>query len=407
MRGKTIEYIGTEEPKEDYGRIYDGRGKLLMPGFYNCHGHSTMTLMRGYGENMVLQDWLNKLIFPFEDRLTSKAVYWGTLLGMAESIRFGIVSTSDMYYFIDDMVEAVAQSGAKNNISRAIANFQDENLWQLPSMQEMKRTFREYNNSQDGKIKIDVSIHAEYTSTELAARTVSEFGKEVGAIMHVHASETKLEHEECKKRRGGLTPIEYFNRCGAFDIPAIAAHCVWIEDGDYDILREKNVTVAVNPISNLKLASGICNVPKLLQNGINVGIGTDSVASNNSLNFFEEMKIFGIASKAMLSDPQVVTPVETLRAATIGGALAQGRTDCGCIKQGNMADLIVVDLSKPNMHPIHNIINNLVYSACGSDVLLTMVDGKVLYENGQYTSIDIEKTIFEAERATKDILAQL
>ena len=425
--GSRITYIGTEAPQsgmepqssmqtqsgkdvsraEDWGEAYDGRGKLLMPAFYNAHGHSPMALMRGYGENMALQDWLNKLIFPFEDKLDSNAVYWGTTLSMAESMRFGIVSTTDMYYFIDDMVRATDDAGMKANISRAIVNFDDSDVWQLPSMQEMKRTFEAYHNMNDEKIKMDVSIHGEYTSNHLAVEAVAAFGREHGANMHIHISETRSEHEECKARHGGMTPVQYFNSLGAWDMPATAAHCVWIEGEDFDILKEKSVTVATNPVSNLKLASGVCNVPKLLDMGINIAIGTDSVASNNSLNFFEEMKVMALAAKEKFSDPTVVTPQQVLRVATVNGAMGQGRADCGLLKEGNRADLIVVDISQPNMHPVHKMTNNLVYSASGSDVVLTMADGKVLYEKGEYKTIDIEKTIFEASRATEKILKQL
>ena len=404
--GIRIAYIGSQMPEKDYGRVYEGEGRLLMCAFYNAHGHSPMALMRGYGENMALQDWLNKRIFPFEDKLDENSVYWGTLLSMAESMRFGIVSTSDMYYFIDDMVKATVDSGMKGNISRAIVNFDDSDVWQLPSMKEMKRTFEAYHNTEDERIKMDVSIHAEYTSRPSAVTAVSEYGKEAGARMHIHVSETQAEHEECKQRHG-KTPIRYFNDLGAFDLPATAAHCVWIEDEDFDIIKEKGVTVASNPISNLKLASGVCNVPELLKRGINVAIGTDSVASNNSLNFFEEMKVFAMISKMMYHDPTAVTPVQTLRAATRGGALAQGRDDCGLLKEGFRADLIVVDVDKPNMHPVHNMVNNLVYSASGSDVLLTMADGRVLYENGEYLTIDICRTIREADAATQKILSML
>lgn len=401
-----IEYIGTEAPEKDYGRTYEGRGRLLMSGFYNSHGHSPMSLMRGYGENMALQDWLNKKIFPFEDKLTSEAVYWATLLTMAESMRFGIVSTSDMYYFIDDMVRATSEAGMKANISRAIVNFGDGDVWKLPSMQEMKRTFEAYHNTEDGRIKMDVSIHAEYTSNPLAVREVSLYGKKVGARMHIHISETESEHVACK-RKYSLTPLQYFDSLGALDIPATAAHCVWIEGDDFDILKEKNVTVASNPVSNMKLASGVCNVPELLKREINVAIGTDSVASNNSLNFFEEMKVFAMASKMMYLDPTAVTPTQTLRAATRGGALGQGREDCGLIKEGFKADLIVLDIDTPNMYPVHDMKNNLVYSASGTDVLLTMADGKVLYENGEYMTIDIERTVREAEIHTRKILESL
>ena len=401
-----IAYIGTQEPREDYGRIYDGSGKLLMSAFYNCHGHSPMALMRGYGENMALQDWLTKRIFPFEDKLDSKAVYWATLLSMAESLRFGIVSTSDMYYFIDDMVAATVTSGAKGNISRAIVSGSESDVWKLPSMQEMKRTFEAYHNTCDGRIKIDVSIHAEYTSDVPEVEAVSAYGREAGTRMHVHVSETRSEHEACKEKRG-MTPVRYLAEHGAFDIPATAAHCVWLEGEDFDILKEKGVTVASNPVSNLKLASGVCNVPELLRRGIPVALGTDSVASNNSLNFFEEMKVFALASKMYYEDPTAVTPKQALLAATRNGALAQGREDCGLIREGFRADLIAVDIRQPNMQPVHNMLNNLVYSASGTDVLLTMADGKVLYEDGAYPTIDIEKTMFEADAAMKKILAAL
>lgn len=404
--GARIAYIGKTEPKTDYGRAYDGSGKLLMSAFYNCHGHSPMALMRGYGENMVLQDWLTKRIFPFEAKLDSKAVYWATLLTMAESLRFGIVSTSDMYYFIDDMVAATIDSGAKANISRAIVSGGESDVWKLASMQEMKRTFEAYHQAEDGRIRMDVSIHAEYTSDVAEVEAVSAYGREAGARMHVHVSETKSEHEACKAKRG-MTPVQYFAKYGAFDMPATAAHCVWIEGEDFDILKEKGVTVASNPVSNLKLASGVCNVPELLKRDIRVAIGTDSVASNNSLIFFEEMKVFALASKMYYQDPTAVTPRQTLLAATRNGALAQGREDCGLVKEGFRADLLVVDIDQPNMNPVHNMLNNLVYSASGTDICLTMADGKVLYENGSYPTLDLEKTIAEANAATRRILAAL
>lgn len=401
-----ITYISKEVPKQDFGRVYDGTGKLLMSGFVNTHAHSPMTLMRGYGENLALQDWLNQKIFPFEDKLTGDAVYWGTLLAMAESIRFGIVSTTDMYYFSEDMIRAIDESGAKNNISRSITCFDDSDLWSLQSAKEMKSIYETYHNAAGGRIKVDMSIHAEYTSTPKIVQQLAEYTQSIGTNMHVHLSETKLEHEECKQRHG-MTPAAYFNKLGLFETPTTAAHCVWLEDEDFTILREKGVTAASNPVSNMKLASGVCNVPKLLESGINVSLGTDSVASNNSLNFIEEIKFLACAAKERLKDPTAVTPKQALRAATLAGAISQGREDCGSVKEGNKADLIVIDISGPHMQPAHDLINNLVYSASGSDVVMTMADGKILYENGQYTTIDIEKTIHEANRATKGILEAL
>ena len=406
-KDKRIAYIGKAMPQEDYGTVYEGTGRLLMPGFYNIHAHSPMALMRGYGENLKLQDWLNTRIFPFEAKLDSDAVYWGTLLCMAESLRFGIVSTSDMYYFVPDIAHAVIDSGAKNNISRSLTNFDGTPFDQMESAKELEEAFHSLNGAADGRVVIEASLHAEYTSDEATARSLADWCMENGARMHVHVSETKTEHEECKQRHNGKTPVQYLNDCGIFNVPSIAAHCVWIEGEDYDILKEKNVTVATNPCSNLKLASGICNSAEILKRGINLGIGTDSVASNNSLNFLEEMKTLAMIGKVRAEDPTVVTPKQVLYAATRAGALAQGRSDCGIMKEGARADLIVLRTDVPNMHPVHDLINNIVYSASGSDVLLTMVDGKVLYQDGDYTSIDLDETIERTERAVDRILSQL
>lgn len=402
-----ISYIGSEPPKGDHGREIDGKGKLLMSGFFNAHAHSPMTLMRGYGENMALQDWLTKKIFPFEDKLDGEAVYWATMLAMAESLRFGIVSTSDMYYFCDDMARAVIDSGAKNNISRSIANPMGIKVSELESFDEMKRFYENFHNAADGRIKVDMSLHAEYTSNRETAEALADYARSLDDVhMHVHVSETKFEHEECIKRHG-MTPAAYLAETGIFDVPTVAAHCVYSTDDDLEIFRRKGVTVATNPVSNMKLASGICNVQKVIDKGINLAIGTDSVASNNSLNFAEEIKTMAIGCKIASNDPTAVTPENALRAATYGGARAQGRTDSGLLKEGNRADLIVIDISGTNMHPVHNLINNLVYSSSGSDVIMTLADGKVLYEKGEYTTIDIEKTISQVEKATGRILERL
>ena len=407
VKGDRIAYIGDKPPAEPCGREYDGRGKLLMSGFFNAHAHSPMTLMRGYGENLALQDWLTMKIFPFEDKLDSNAVYWGTMLAMAESLKFGIVSTSDMYYFCEDMAEAVAECGAKSNISRSVTNITGEDPQTLTSMKENTDFYNKYHNTADGRIRVDMSLHGEYTSDARTARVLADCARDAGdVIMHVHLSETKLEHEECKQRHG-MTPAAYMEKMGLFDVPALAAHCVYAEDDDMDIFRAKGVTVATNPVSNMKLASGVCNASKVIDKGVNLAIGTDSVASNNSLNFIEEMKTLAISSKVYYADPTLIKPKDALRAATSGGAMAQGRTDSGILKVGNKADLIVLDISGPNMHPVHSLINNIVYSCSGGEVIMTMVDGNVLYENGIYSLIDIEKTVYEVEKATQRILERL
>jgi 5-methylthioadenosine/S-adenosylhomocysteine deaminase len=409
VKGDRIEYIGTEMPSNaaDYGEGYDGKGKLLMSGFYNAHAHSPMALMRGYGENLSLDDWLNTRIFPFEDKLDGNSVYWGTMLCMAESLRSGIVSSSDMYYFLPDMAKAVDASGAKINVSRAIVSFDDTPFQQDERIQDMLHAFRFIRSMGNDRIKMDASLHAEYTNTERRARDMAAWAMENSLIMHVHVSETRKEHEECKQRHGGRTPVRFLSDCGVFDVPAIAAHCVWIEGEDFDILKEKGVTVVTNPCSNMKLASGMADTAAILKKGIRLAVGTDSVASNNSLNYPEEMKIMALTGKAVAGDPTVITPKEVLYAATRAGALAQGREDCGLLKKGFKADLIVQDISGINMHPVHDLVTNLVYSADISNVVMTMVDGRVLYKDGDYLTIDKERVVAETQKATAGILAKL
>jgi len=271
----------------------------------------------------------------------------------------------------------------------------------------MKDFYKNFHNAAEGRIRVDMSLHAEYTSTPETAKALAEYARGLDdVIMHIHLSETQFEHEECI-RKYGLTPAAYMEKMGIFDVPTVAAHCVYSDDNDLDIFKAKGVTVATNPVSNMKLASGICNVQKVIDKGVNLAIGTDSVASNNSLDFVEEMKVMAIGCKAVSGDPTAVTPLDAVKAATAGGAKAQGRTDSGALKVGNKADLIVMDISGVNMHPVHNLINNIVYSGSGRDILMTVVDGKVMYKNGEYNTIDIEKTIYEVEAATKKILERL
>lgn len=406
IKDDKIDYISTEMPNKDYGQVYDGSGKVLMTAFFNCHAHSPMALMRGYGENMVLQDWLNKRIFPFEDHLDENATYWGTMLCLAESIKFGIASTSDMYMFCEDIARAYLDVGCKGNISRGIAAFKDEPLFETYRGKESMTLFENWHNAENGKIKVDMSIHAEYTSVPGIVRELADYAKKIGVGVQVHISETEKEHCECIERHG-KTPTQYFAELGLFDVPVQAAHGVWLTSEDIDIFKEKNATVVCNIISNLKLSSGVCNIPALLNKGVNIALGTDSVASNNNLNFFEEIKMFSLVPKMHFKDPTVITPKQAIYAATTAGAKAQGREDCGKLAVGYKADLIVVDACSANMQPIHNLLNNVVYSIAPTDLIMTIVDGKVLYEKGEYKTLDIERITFEVDKATKDILNKL
>lgn len=406
IEGKIIKEISEKTPKnsEGFERIIDGGNRLMLPGFYNIHSHLAMSLLRGYAEDMKLQEWLFDHIFPFEAKLTAEDIYWGAKLCIAECLRFGIVSVTDMYMDLPANAKAVLETGIKANLSLMPANGQPNDPYPFP---DAAAWLREFQGAADGRLRVDAYIHAEYTTGERFVRAVAAYAKEQNLNIHLHLSETRLEHEECKERRNGRTPARYFADCGVFDQPTTAAHCVWVEPEDMEIFLAKGVTVASNPVSNLKLASGICPAKTMMDLGINVGLGTDGVSSNNNLNMLEEMKTFSLLQKIKIDQPVAVTVPQVMRAATLAGARSQGRFDSGCLKAGNRADLILLDLDRPYLYPRHQMLNNLLYAAVGTDVTLTMVDGQILYEEGVYTTIDLEETIAQVEQRKNRILREL
>jgi 5-methylthioadenosine/S-adenosylhomocysteine deaminase len=384
-----------------------------MPAFYNAHTHSPMTLLRGRGENMNLQDWLEKKIFPFEDKLTGEDCYQASLLAMAESFSHGVVSSSDQYFFCEDILRAAIESGAKMNISRGLSHFEDnlDRSSYRPYL-ESKKLYYDNHNTADGRIRVDLALHAEYTATPDLISAIADLAHETKAPVHVHVSETKKEHEECKARHTGQTPTEVFDAAGIWDFGGLAAHCVWAEEHDAEILAQKGVTVVSCPVSNMKLASGIAPTPLFLDKGMNVALGTDGTASNNSLNFFEELKLFSIGAKVRYGDSTLITSGQALYAATRGGALAQGRMDCGRLEPGARADFLAMDLDAPSLNPVYDVADNLVYAGSSSDIMMTVCDGKVVYKRlgggaAQYPTIDLERVTFEVKRAQQRILGSL
>ena len=401
-----IAYIGTEKPQEDFGEVYNGKNGLMMSGFVNAHSHAPMTLLRGYGENLPLDRWLNEKIFPFEDKLTDSAIAASTTLACAEMIRFGTVSFSDMYFFSQTMAKSILDSGMKCNLSRGLTVFSDQDYEQLEAYKDNVDLLKNYQNAGNGRLKIDLCIHGEYTTTPKVVEALAKHAKSENVNVHIHLSETKKEHEECKQRHG-KTPAKYFADLGLFDQPTTAAHCVWVEDEDIELFKKYGVTVACNPVSNMKLASGFAPIPKMLEKGINIALGTDGCASNNNLNIMQDLYLFALLYKGVTGDPTVVTPKQALSAATLNGFKSQGRMDSGKISVGQKADIIVINTDVPNMYPATDIACNLVYAAQGSDIKLTMVDGKVLYKDGEYLTIDIEKAKAQTQMHTDAILQQL
>jgi 5-methylthioadenosine/S-adenosylhomocysteine deaminase len=367
-----------------------------------------MTLLRGFAESMALQDWLNRLIFPFEAKMTAENSYFGSLLAIAEMLRFGVVSYSDMYYFTEQRVLAVSESGIKANLCPAlVVTDPDVRYGELAACAENESLITRYNNSFDGRIRIDLGVHSEYISNPQVVTAVAEQARAYGLRTHIHLSETRLEHEQCKDRRGGMTPTAWFDSLGFFESPATVAHAVWTEVSDWEIMADRGVSVAACPASNLKLASGFAPLGQMIAAGVNVGIGTDGMASNNNHNMLQDIYLLATVYKAAAEDPALITPTEALRAATVNGSLAQGRNDSGSIALGNRADLIVLDVDTPWMKPQSSLVNNLVFSSLGSDVVLTMVDGQVLYRDNQWLTIDIERVCAEVQSGTDRITAQL
>ena len=405
-RDGMIDYIGPAAPDADYGERYDGRHRLLLPGFYNVHSHAPMTLLRGYAENLPLQRWLNEKVFPFEDKLDDEAAYHGTQLAIAEMLACGTVSFTDMYFFLDGMTRAILESGIKCNLSRGLTVFDDSSYEALPAYQDNLRLLGEWNGANQGRLRGDLCIHGEYTSTPKVVEAVAAQAGACGAQMHIHLSETQEEHEACKQRHG-MTPAAYMQAHGIFDVSTTAAHCVWLEGEDFDILKKHGVTVACCPASNLKLASGYANVPRMLDMGINVALGTDGAASNNNLNILQDLYLFAVAYKGYYRDATLITPAQALYAATRAGALSQGRTDSGLLKVGCKADLCVINTDTPQFTPMTDAACNVVYAAQGADIRLTMVDGEVLYRDGSYTTIDLEKVKAEVRLRTSRILSAL
>ncbi len=389
-----FDYISSAAPDKVYDRVIDGTNKLICPAFVNTHTHLPMTLLRGYAENLALSDWLNTRVFPFEAKIKGDDVYYATLAAQAEMLRFGCVSSTEMYFCLPMLFKATDESGVKMNGSNSVVCFGSTDFTNFSEYKEYMQLLSDNRVTESSRFKLDMAIHAEYTTNPTVVELASDMAKEYGLNMQLHLSETASEHAECKARHN-LTPAAYFAKHGAFDVPCTAAHCVHLEGDDFAIMAEKGVTVAANPISNLKLSSGFADIKSMFDAGVRVGLGTDGVASNNNLNMFEELKLFATINKALSADPTFVTPAEALRVATRNGALSQGRDDCGLIKEGFKADLFMLDTDRSYMYPRHDMLSNIVYSAQGSDVVLTMCDGEVLYENGVYTTIDIEKVVYE------------
>ena len=402
--GDTIDYIGEKAPAAAYDAEKDMKDMLIAPGLINCHGHTAMTLLRGVGSDLTLQEWLFDRIMPIESKLTPEYVKVGNQLALLEMIATGTTSYSDMYFFPETAVENAVASGIKANISRPVQCFDpNETYAQNTQARESIELFKRYHGVGDDRVRIDFAIHGEYTNQPHIVEAYSADCKALGGRMQLHLSETEKEHQECIQRYG-MTPSQWFDKLGTFDSPCAAAHCVWVTEEDMDIMKARNVAVIHNPTSNMKLASGFAPIPRMLEKGLLVTLGTDGCASNNNLNMLEELHLLSVIHKGYARDPRLIPATQALNIATRNGAALQGRDDTGSLSVGKKADLIAVDLNRPHLIPNLDAVALMCYSAQGSDVAMTMVNGKILYENGEFLTLDAEKICHDAAEVVKKLV---
>lgn len=417
-RDQKIVYVGDTMPPKNSAdeEIYDGKNRFLMNGFFNAHCHVPMTILRGYGEGLALQDWLFKKIFPFEAKLTKEDIYWASKLGAMELIASGCAGISDMYMNISSIAKALDECGMKANLCNGITKF-DSNDSGFKDIYALRDAVAEgiykAENEKDTKgqdcsrIKVDYGVHSEYLSTDEICSRVAKECREGGFNVHIHLSETEKEHAESLERNGGKTPARYFKDNGILGVQAQFAHCVYVTEEDEELLKESGSFLIHNPSSNLKLGSGIAPVKRWVEKGLNVCIGTDGASSNNNLDMLEEIHMAAMLCRGSSKDANAVSAADIIKMATLNGALAQGRKDCGTIKVGNRADIIVFSLEAPHMQPDFNTLSNIVFSSQSSDIVLNMIDGRVVYRDGNFTFIDKSKVYEEVNASLKRILGEL
>ncbi len=374
----------------------DCNGNLLMPGFKDAHTHSAMTLLRSYADDMPLQDWLEKQVFPVEAQMSDEDVYELTRLAVLEYLTSGITGVMEMYLSPQAILNSFTDCGMRNVQVSGINKFG-------PSIEELENRYLKLNG-QNELSSFMLGFHAEYTCSKELLEQISAMAHKYKAPVFMHNSETKLEVEECVARYG-VTPSVLFDQLGIFDFGGGGYHCVYMSKEDLDVYKKHNLIAVTNPASNLKLASGIAPISTFLKEGIPVAIGTDGPASNNCLDMFREMFLVTGLAKYHDMDASSVDAVEVLKMATVNGAKAMGLNDCETLTRGSKADMIMIDLHQPNMQPIHNIAKNVVYAGSKQNVKMTMINGKILYMDGKFHIGAEPEAVYEAcEKISKRLL---
>lgn len=373
--------------------VIDGNGYCVMPGLINSHTHAAMTLLRGYGEGLPLMRWLNEKVWPMESTFKDEHREVGNKLAYIEMLRSGTTTFNDMYFKFDKMLDTIDRFNIRCVLGTSLLG--DEWETQLKEAINLKKLVeKEYANS---IIKTMIAPHSPYTLSYEALVETAKISKEYNENIHIHVAET-LDEINIIKEKYNMTPVEYMVHTGIFDRKVMAAHCVHLTDSDIDIIKNKNVSPIYNPQSNMKLASGIPRIIDMIDKGINVCIGTDGTCSNNNLNMLEEMETGALLQNLFYKDTTRLNAKTVLNMATINGAKALGINNLGAIKEGNIADMIMINMNKPSMIPCHDIYSNIVFSASGSEVEYVIINGKIVMKKGEFLNIDEEKILYEGKK---------
>lgn len=390
-----ISYVGEERADApEFDEQLDMEGNLLMPSFKNCHTHSAMVFLRSYADDLPLREWLYEQVFPNEARLDGEAVYSFAQEAILEYLTSGITAAFDMYFYPDDYARACVDMGFRSVMCGGVCG--DD---RAETLEENYLKFNEY----DPLIAYRLGIHSEYLSPMGLIRDVAALAQKYSAPVFMHNSETEREVAECFERYGA-SPTQVLEREGIFEHGGGGFHCVWLSDRDFEIFRERRLWAVTNPASNMKLASGTADICRLLDEGIGVSIGTDGAASNNCLDMFREMYLTTALQKLTSGDPAACPAQEVLKMATVNGARTMGLCCCDTLQAGKQADIIEIDLRRPNMKPQHNIIKNIVYSGSKDNIGMTMCAGRILYRDGKFLCADADEIYERADRNVKRIL---
>ena len=386
--GNRIAYIGDKYDQfGPFDVVRNCKGNVLMPGFKNAHTHSAMTFLRSKTDDLKLQDWLFGVVLPREEKLKEKDVYELAKVAYLEYLTSGITACFDQYYFPLSSAKAAEEMGMRIVLLGTYNTGND-------LVERLCNLYHQFNDNSDSLVRYVIGAHAEYTLRENEIEKLVEITHLLKAPFYVHISETEKEVKDCYEKRG-MSPVAFFEKMGAYDYGGGGYHCCFFSDEDINIFKKHNCSVVTCPGSNSKLASGIAPICKYLDAGLNVAIGTDGPASNNCLDMFKEMTLLFSLQKLSNNNPSALPAYEILKMATVNGAKAMGLNDCDILEVGKKADIIEIDLDRPNMQPINNIVNNIVYSGSKENVKMTMIDGKILYKDGKFYTKERPSTIYK------------